>query len=77
MNKPTRPTTCDISDLLNEMYGFVHDNPEWMNDEESLAKMALAYTVLSQISGPDECTEEEFSFVMSLHNTIAEKMKNV
>lgn len=76
-HRPTRPTTTDISDLLNEMYGFVHDNPEWMNDDESLGKMALAYGILAQISTPDDCTEQEFEFVMNLHTTIKEKMRNV
>lgn len=73
-NKPTEPTTCNISDLLNKIYSFVQENPEWAYDDESVAKMMLAYSILRNISQPDMVTDEEFEFVMDIHAAIQSKI---
>ena len=67
-----RPTTTDISDLINEIANFVHDNPNWVENDDSLARLAQAYFILTQISGPDMVTDEEYEFIMSIHSTLKE-----
>ena len=67
-----RPTTTDISDLINEIAIFVHDTPNWAENDDSIARLAQAYFILTQISGPDMVTDEEYEFVMSLHTTLKE-----
>lgn len=69
----TTPTTCNISDLLNSIAAFVEENPLWYEDDGLMSRMAMAYGILRSISKPDEVTEEEFEFVMNLHNTLAER----
>ena len=73
-NKPTEPTTCNISDLLNKIHSFVEENPEWAYDDESVAKMMLAYSILKNISQPDMVSDEEFEFVMDIHAVIQSKI---
>lgn len=68
MNK----TTTDISDLINEIANFVHDTPDWADNDDSIARLVQAYFILTQISGPDMVTDEEYEFVMSLHTTLKE-----
>ena len=67
-----RPTTTDISDLINELANFVHDTPVWADNDDSIARLAQAYFILTQISGPDMVTDEEYEFVMSIHSTLKE-----
>ena len=62
-----------MSDLLNEMYAFVEENPDWMETEEGLRKMNTAYFVLTTICQPDMTSQAEFDFVISIVNTIKEK----
>ena len=73
-NKPEQPTTCNISDLLNKVYSFVENDPDWAMDDESVAKMMLAYSILRNISQPDMVTDEEFEFVMDIHAAIQDKI---
>lgn len=61
-----------MSDLLNEIAAFVNDNPNWFEDSNSVAKLAIAYTVLRSISSPDMVTAEEYEFIMDIHNHIEE-----
>ena len=73
---PERPTTCDMSDLLNEMFQFTQENPMWAETEDGLGKMSIAYAILNQISTPLMASEEEIDFVMSIHATIQERNTN-
>jgi hypothetical protein len=67
-----KPTTTDISDLINEIANFVTEHPTWADHEEDIARLAQGYFILTQISGPDMVTDEEYEFVMSLHTTLKE-----
>jgi hypothetical protein len=73
---PNKPSSCDLSDLLNEMVLFVQENPMWVDDEDSLAKMAIAYGILTGNSSPDMMTEGECDFILNLHDTISENRNN-
>jgi len=68
-----RPSTCDISDLINEIAQFVADNPAWMDNTESMRRMAMAYSILASMSQPDMVTDEEYEFIMDIHHTIRER----
>ena len=70
---PERPTTCDMSDLLNEMFQFTQENPMWAETEDGIGKMSIAYAILNQISTPLMASEEEIDFVMSIYTTIQER----
>ena len=72
-HKPERPTTCDMSDLLNEMFQFTQENPMWAETEDGLGKMSVAYAILNQISDPLMATQEEIDFVLNIHETIKER----
>jgi hypothetical protein len=67
-----KPTTTDISDLINEIANFVHDTPNWADDVDSIARLSTAYFILTQISGTDMVTEDEYEFIMSIHSTLKE-----
>lgn len=71
-NHPDRPTTCDISDLLNEIVAFVNENPLWADDPESMTKLVIAYGILTNMSSPDMVTDDEYEFIIDLHNKIKE-----
>jgi len=73
MHKPNRPTTCDISDIINEIADFVTNNPEWMEDEESIRRMSMAYSILGAMSSPDMATDEEYYFIINIQNIIRER----
>jgi hypothetical protein len=75
-HRPKKPTTCDISDLLNEMRSFVEENPLWYEDEDSLAKMGMALAALKAISTPEQVTEEEYEFAFNLFSTFNEAMRS-
>jgi len=69
---PENPTTCNVSDMLNSMSQFVEEYPEWANDSKMVARMAMAYMMLKKMSTPEMVTDEEYEFVMNLHNTLQE-----
>ena len=73
MNKPTTPTTCQVSDLLNSIYNFVTDNPNWADDDEACARLSMAYHILTKISGTDMVSNDEYEFVMDIHTTLKER----
>jgi|688.fasta_scaffold196177_2 hypothetical protein len=75
-HRPDKPTTCDISDLLNEIHAFVTENPLWYEDEDSLVKMGYALAALKAISQPEDVTQEEFEFSITLFNTFNESVRN-
>jgi len=74
MSNPfTTPTTCQVSDLLNSIYKFVNDNPNWLEDDEACARLSMAYSILTKISGPDMVTDEEYEFVIDIHTALKER----
>jgi hypothetical protein len=75
-HRPNKPTTCDISDLLNEIYAFVTENPLWYEDEDSLLKMGMALAALKAISQPEDVTQEEYDFCITLFNTFNESVRS-
>lgn len=72
MHYPDKPTTCNTSDMLNSIAMFVEEYPNWMEDEAMTARMAMAYMMLTKMSKLDEVTDEEYEFVLSVHNTLQE-----
>ena len=75
-HRPDKPTTCDISDLLNEMRSFVEENPLWYENEDSLVKMGYALAALKAIGTPNDVTQEEFEFSITLFNTFNDTMRS-
>lgn len=72
-HRPDRPTTCDTSDLLNEIAAFVDDNPNWYEDNDLRGKMVIALQILRiACPNPTECTDDEYEFVMHLCKTLNE-----
>jgi hypothetical protein len=72
-NHPINPTTCNTSDLLNSIAQFVTENPMWHEDDDATARLATAYGILRNLCDPTEVTDEEFEFVMGIHNTLLER----
>ena len=72
---PSHPTTCDFSDLLNEVAKFTDTNPLWFENPEDLARMARAYGIITMMTGPDSCTDEECEYILNLHHTLQENHK--
>jgi hypothetical protein len=65
-----KPSPTDISDLINEVALFVSKNPYWYADDGLVAKLGVAYHILTTISDPEMVTDEEYEFVIDIHNTI-------
>ena len=65
-----KPSPTDISDLLNEVALFVSKNPYWYADDGLVQRLGVAYQILTTISDPDMVTDEEYEFVIDIHNTI-------
>ena len=59
--------------MLNTVYNFVHQYPDWADDEAMLRRMMAAYTILTKMCEPDHLTDEEFSFVMEIFQTCQER----
>jgi hypothetical protein len=72
---PERPTTCDISDIINEVAKFVNENPLWADDDTAMSRLAMAYSILASMSSPEMVTDEEYEFIMGIHTTIRERIK--
>jgi hypothetical protein len=72
-HQPDHPTTCDTSDLLNEIAKFVENEPNWHESGELCAKLAVALQIL-RIACPDpsSCTDDEYEFVMNICQTLNE-----
>lgn len=72
-HRPDYPTTCDTSDLLNEIAKFVEQNPDWNEDNQMCQKLAVALQIL-RIACPDpaSCTDDEYEFVMGICKTLNE-----
>ena len=53
----------------------MQENPLWHEDEDSLAKMAIAYGILTNMSDPSMCSEDECEFVVDIFSKIQEVSK--
>jgi hypothetical protein len=73
-HRPERSTTCDISDIINEVAKFVNENPLWADDDTALSRLAMAYSILASMSSPEMVTDEEYEFIMGIHTTIRERI---
>ena len=68
-----KPSPTDISDLIETIRKFVDENPDWMENDKHVARLGVAYHILTTISDPDMVTEEEYEFIITIHNTIKER----
>jgi hypothetical protein len=57
------------------MFAFVQENPLWHEDVDSVAKMAIAYGILTNMSDPSMCSEDECEFVVDIFSKIQEVSK--
>ncbi len=72
MHKPTKPTTCNVSDLLNSIATFTAENPMWDSDPEMVMRMGSAYVMLTKMADPNMTTDDEYEFILNLHAQIKE-----
>jgi hypothetical protein len=72
MHRPTKPTTCNVSDLLNTISDFIYANPEWDSDPDMVMRMGSAYVMLTKMADPDMTTDDEYEFILNLHSQIKE-----
>ena len=68
-----KPSPTDISDLIETIRKFVDENPDWMENDKHIARLGVAYHILTTISDPDMVTDEEYEFIIAIHNTIKER----
>lgn len=68
-----KPSPTDISDLIETIRKFVDENPDWMENDKHIARLGVAYHILTRISDPDMVTEEEYEFIMDIRNIIKER----
>ena len=68
-----KPSPTDISDLIETIRKFVDENPDWMENDKHIARLGVAYHILTTISDPDMVTDEEYEFIITIHNTIKER----
>jgi hypothetical protein len=57
---------------MNEIAYFVAENPLWHEDADMIAKMAIAYGILTNICTPDMVTEDEYEFIININTTLRE-----
>jgi len=74
-HRPETPTTCNISDLINEIAKFVNANPLWAEDDSAMSRLAMAYSILASMSSPQMVTDEEYEFIIDIHTTIKERIQ--
>ena len=67
------PSTTNISDLINTIRKFVEETPDWLNNDKYIARLGVAYHILTRISDPEMVTEEEYEFIMDIRNIIKER----
>ena len=66
------PTTTNISDLIETIRKFVDENPDWIENDKHIARLGVAYHILTTISDPDMVTKEEYKFIIDIHMKIKE-----
>ena len=67
-----KPSPTDISDLIETIRKFVDENPDWMENDKHIARLGVAYHILTTISDPDMVTKEEYKFIIDIHMKIKE-----
>jgi hypothetical protein len=67
------PSSCRISDLLNGMWTFASENPDWLEDQQSMMRMVMARQMLTDMAHPLEVTDEEYEFVENITNFLNQK----
>ena len=68
-----KPSPTDISDLIETIRKFVDENPDWIENDKHIARLGVAYHILTTISDPNMVTDEEYEFIIAIHNTIKER----
>lgn len=71
-HRPKTPTTCNTSDAINAIAEFVTEFPDWRDDVEMAARLAMAYMILTKTATPDMVSDEEYEFIMGVHATLKE-----
>jgi hypothetical protein len=66
------PSTTNISDLIETIRKFVDETPDWINNDKHIARLGVAYHILTTISDPDMVTKEEYKFIIDIHMKIKE-----
>ena len=67
------PSSTNISDLIETIRKFVDETPDWMESDKYIARLGVAYHILTTISDPNMVTDEEYEFIITIHNTIKER----
>ena len=67
-----KPSPTDISDLIETIRKFVDENPDWIENDKHIARLGVAYHILTTISDPDMVTKEEYKFIIDIHMKIKE-----
>ena len=67
-----KPSPTDISDLIETIRKFVDENPDWIENDRHIARLGVAYHILTTISDPDMVTKEEYKFIIDIHMKIKE-----
>ena len=67
------PSPTDISDLIETIRKFVDENPDWMENDKHVARLGVAYHILTTISDPDMVTDEEYEFIININIIIKER----
>lgn len=68
-----KPSPTDISDLIETIRKFVDENPDWMENDKHVARLGVAYHILTTISHPDMVTDEEYDFIININIIIKER----
>ena len=68
-----KPSPTDISDLIETIRKFVDENPDWMENDKHVARLGVAYHILTTISDPDMVTDEEYEFIININIIIKER----
>ena len=66
------PTTCKISDLLNQIRFCVEQYPDWAEDETIRNRMHIARGILTTIAHPLDVSDEEFNLIENITATLNE-----
>jgi hypothetical protein len=74
-NRTASPSTCDTSDLIQEIVQFVETFPDWSEDMHQTSQLGLAIKLLVSICPADDVTQEEMDYVCGLRATITERFE--
>lgn len=74
-NRTATPSTCDTSDLIDEIVQFVENSPDWSDDMNQTSQLGVAIKLLMSICPADNVTQEEMDYVCGLRTTITERFE--